>query len=72
MGGLALTIDGRHIRFPVVVERQELVGGVEIPLASLAHWYHIYRVHNPDRAVLVRAHLDEATIERAARDLSIG
>ena len=71
MGGLALIIDGKHIRFPLVVERRETVGGYEVPLACLAHWYHVYRVHNPDRAMLIRKHLDEATLERAARDLSI-
>lgn len=71
MGGLALIIDGSLARFPLVADLQVDFHGIEIPLANLGHWYHLYRAYNPDKAALIRPHLDTATIEQAARALSI-
>ena len=71
MGGLALMIEGSLVRFPHVVEMSVPGNGVDIPLAPLAHWYHIYQIHNPARAALIRPHLDDAAIARAAAELSI-
>jgi hypothetical protein len=71
MGGLALMIDGVLVRFPLTIERSVVVDGWEIPLAPLAHWYHIYRVHNPAKAAQIRERLDVATVRKAARELSI-
>lgn len=71
MGGLALVIDGSVARFPLVVERHVSIDGWEIPLAPLAHWYHLYRVHNPEKAALIRKRLDDAAVREAACALSI-
>ena len=71
MGGLALMIEGKLVRFPLVVETWVPISGIEIPVASLAHWYHIYQTHNPSRALAIRTHLEDTAIARAAAELSI-
>ena len=71
MGGLALMIEGVLVRFPLTIERSVAVDRWDIPLAPLAHWYHIYRVHNPAKAAQIRQRLDLATVRKAARELSI-
>jgi hypothetical protein len=71
IGGLALEIDGALARFPLIVERAVMLSGIVIPLAPLAHWYHLYRVHDPAKAGLIRPYLDPAAITAAAAELGL-
>jgi Fe-S cluster biogenesis protein NfuA len=71
MGGLALVIDGELAQFPVGMGTTAIVGGITIPLGSLPHWYHLYRVHDPTKAALLAARLTDAEILAAAADLQI-
>lgn len=71
MGGLALVIDGAVVDFPMTVGRNIDIGGVEVELARVAHWYHLYRVHNPAKAALAAGLLSDDEILVAADDLQI-
>lgn len=71
IGGLAVEIDGFVARFPLRVERTVVVEGVPIPLAPLSHWYHLYRVHDPAKATLIRSRLDPAAIAAAGAALGL-
>lgn len=71
IGGLAVEIEGVLASFPFRVEREVTVEGVAIPLAPLSHWYHLYRVHNPARAALIRSRLDATVIAAAAAELGL-
>ena len=71
MGGLALVIDGGVADFPMAVGKTVDIGGIEVELARLAHWYHLYRVHNPAKAALAASLLSDDEILAAADDLQI-
>ncbi len=72
IGGLRVGIDNVVAEFPVMVERWIPLGGVDIAIAPLRHWYHLYRVHRPERAVMIAAVLSDAEIIAGARELGIG
>ncbi|MDJ0665213.1 MAG: hypothetical protein QNJ75_11670 [Acidimicrobiia bacterium] len=72
MGDLALQIDGSLARFPLVAEQRSRVGDAVVPLGSLRHWYHLYRVHKPARAEMIAQVLGDDEITRGAAELGIG
>ena len=71
IGDLQAVVDGVEARFPLRVERRVTVGGVDIPLAPLRHWYHLYRVHHPGKAAMIAARLSDAEILAGADELGI-
>jgi Fe-S cluster biogenesis protein NfuA len=71
MGGLAILVGGEIAELPLVGGDLVKVGSGEIPLARAAHWYHLYRVHDPRKAALVAGVLTDAAIVAAADDLHI-
>ncbi|MEA2000419.1 MAG: NifU family protein [Actinomycetota bacterium] len=72
IGGLALVIDERVAIFPFGSGQRVDLGGVEISVGSLAHWYHLYRVHDPGKAALIAGRLSDKAIMGAATELGIG
>lgn len=72
IGGLGLDIDGGTAWFPFEADSAVPVGDSLVPLVPLAHWYHLYRVHNPEKAGMVAAHLSDDEIVDAAGALGIG
>lgn len=72
IGGLEMAIDGVRAVFPLVSEEEATVDGRVIPLVPLRHWYHLYRLHAPDKARLIAERLTDEEILRAAAELGIG
>lgn len=72
IGDLRVDIDGVVARFPVMVERWVAVGGIDVAVAPLRHWYHLYRMHRPDKAEMIAARLSDAEIIAGAVELGIG
>ena len=72
IGDMALMIDGEETGFPFDVERYADIGGASIPLAPLRQWYHLYRVHDPLKAILVAEQLSDEEILEGAAELGIG
>jgi Fe-S cluster biogenesis protein NfuA len=71
MGGLAIVVDGEVARLPLEDGSVIDIGGLDVPVAPLAHWYHIYRAHDPRKAALLASLLTDAEILAAANDLQI-
>ena len=72
IGGLALEIEAVTATFPFEADAAIHVGEILVQLVPLAHWYHLYRVYNPNKAALVAGVLTNAAIVAAADDLGIG
>lgn len=72
IGGLALVIDDRVAIFPFGSGQRVELDDVEIAVGSLAHWYHLYRVHDPGKAAIIAGTLSDETILEAATELGIG
>jgi Fe-S cluster biogenesis protein NfuA len=72
IGGLGLMVDDSLARFPVVHSTTAVVDGVDVALAPIAHWYHLYRVHSPDKAEMIASILTDDEIVGAAGELGIG
>jgi Fe-S cluster biogenesis protein NfuA len=72
IGDLRVGIDDAIAHFPVMVERWIPLGGVDIAVAPLRHWYHLYRMHRPERAALIATMLSDAEILAGAHELGIG
>lgn len=72
IGDMRVAIDGGTAQFPIMVERWALVGGVDVPVAPLRHWYHLYRMHNPTKAGMIAARLSDQEIMIGAGELGIG
>jgi len=71
IGDLALEVDGTKARFPLVAEEDARVRGAVVPLGTLRHWYHLYRVHKPARAELIAEVLTDDEIVQGAAELGI-
>lgn len=71
IGDLALVVDGKPIDFPFAAGSYVNVGGVRVALAPLRHWYHLYRVHDPAKAVLIAGRLSDEDIMAGAAELGI-
>lgn len=71
IGNLRMSIDGVVVEFPIVAEDSTTVAGVEVRLAPLRHWYHLYRMHKPERAALAAMLLSDEEIIAGARELGI-
>ncbi len=71
MGGLALMIDGTVAEIPMRRGGNVSLGARDYPVASLAHWYHVYRVYDPKKAALVAGALSDEAILLGARELQI-
>ncbi len=72
IGDLRVGVDGGVARFPVMVERWVDVGEVDIAVAPLRHWYHLYRMHRPEKAEMIAERLSDAEIIAGAGELGIG
>jgi len=71
MGDLRVNVDGVEAGFPVVAGRKVLVDGHDVVLAPLRHWYHLYRMHRPEKAAMIASLLSEEEIAFGARELGI-
>ncbi len=71
IGGLSLMIDGIVASFPCNGSQTADVRGAPVVLASLAQWYHLYRVHAPHKAEMIAGRLSDEEIMTAAVDLGI-
>lgn len=71
IGGLAVMIDGELAQFPVAMAKWVEVAGRAVPLAPLAQWYHLYRVHNPAKADRIAAQIGPSELRAAAGALGI-
>ena len=71
IGQMALIIDGTEVVFPFDADTVVSVGGANVPLVPLRHWYHLYRVHDPAKAVLVAQRLGDEEIMTGATELGI-
>lgn len=71
IGQLAVMIDGRMARFEVASSQLAVVSGRSIPLAPLAQWYHLYRIHNRSKADKIAAVVGPAERLAAAVELGI-
>jgi Fe-S cluster biogenesis protein NfuA len=72
IGDMRVAIDGGIARFPIMVERWSALGDIDVPVAPLRHWYHVYRVHNPAKATLIAGRLTDQEIIIGAGELGIG
>jgi Fe-S cluster biogenesis protein NfuA len=72
IGDLRVMVDGAEASFPVAAERRVTIGGHDIAVAPLRHWYHLYRVHRPAKAELIASRLSDSEIVAGARELGIG
>ncbi len=72
IGGLSLQTRWGLARFPLSAGRNVEIDGVAVTIAPLSHWYHLYDVHTPQKAVQIRDMLGEEDIAEAATDLGIG
>jgi Fe-S cluster biogenesis protein NfuA len=72
IGGLRVAVDGEEASFPVMADRWVAVGDVEVALAPLRHWYHLYRMHRPGKAAMIASRLSDAEIVAGAHELGIG
>jgi Fe-S cluster biogenesis protein NfuA len=71
IGDMALMIDGEAVFFPFDVERFADIGEARVPLAPLRQWYHLYRVHDPAKAILIAKQLTDDEIMTGAAELGI-
>lgn len=71
IGGMALVIDGVVVRFPFEPSHLVRIDEIDIAVAPLAQWYHLYRVHDSSKAAVVASHLQDGEIMAAASDLGI-
>lgn len=71
IGGLAVMIDGELAQFPVAMAMWVEVAGRAVPLAPLAQWYHLYRIHNPAKADLIAGSVRPGDLCVAAAALGI-
>ncbi|MCP3973435.1 MAG: nucleotidyltransferase family protein [bacterium] len=71
IGNLAVMIDGELAQFRVAPATLVEIAGRAIPLAPVAQWYHLYRVHNPTRAARIAALVGHAELGAAAEALGI-
>ncbi len=62
---------GSVVEIPMRGGRNVTLGGRDFPLASLGHWYHLYRVYDPAKAALIAGALSDEAIMVAAGDLQI-
>ena len=53
-GGVAVEVEGRVVRLPFTLGTTWSLDDTVIPLAPQSQWLLIYRIHNPDRADLLR------------------
>ena len=72
IGDLGMVIDGTVASFPILGERVEVADGVSVVLAPLRHWYHLYRVHAPEKAAMIADRLTDEEIVAGADELGIG
>jgi len=72
IGDLGLLIDGVVAAFPLVGERVDIGDGASVVLAPLRHWYHLYRVHAPEKAAMIAEWLTDSEIVAGAAELGIG
>lgn len=72
IGGLRLLVDAEEASFPVMAERWVAVGDVDVAVAPLRQWYHLYRMHQPGKAAMIASRLSDAEIVAGARELGIG
>ncbi len=71
IGDLALEIDGVIAQFPIAGLETVSVGDTEIKLGPLRHWYHLYRVHSPEKAKMIAGWLTDEEIMTGAAELGI-
>ncbi|MGA9594515.1 MAG: NifU family protein [Acidimicrobiia bacterium] len=72
IGGLRVLVDGAEASFPVMAERWATIGDIDVAVAPLRHWYHLYRMHRPGKAAMIASRLSDAEIVAGAHELGIG